>query len=175
MAWHCGNDWNNEGLNLGSGRLGQALIFLLELCFLTLRVAIWRSPRGRLKTTLHTQDLEVSELAEPSSWENGGLLSESLQIQSDLPLLWIWASGWEAQKGWAQGLINRYCRAWPSGVTCESWGHGSRAPGDSCKRKGVLAMLKHPSTCIMSTDCIIGEDGTCREGCAQGRSYELCR
>lgn len=110
MAWHCGKDWNNEGLNLGSGRLGQALTLLSELCFLTLRVAIWRSPRGRLNTTQHTQDLEVSKLAEPSSWENGGLLFECLQIQSDLPLLWMWASGWEAQKGWARGLINRCCR-----------------------------------------------------------------
>lgn len=39
----------------------------------------------------------------------------------------------------------------------KSWGPGSQAPGDSCKRKRVLAMLKHPSMCIMGTDCITGE------------------
>lgn len=148
MAWHCGKDWNNEGLNLGTGRLGQALTLLSELCFLTLRAAIWRSPRGRLKTTLYTQDLEVSKLAEPSFWENGGLLSESLQIQSDLLLLWIcftvgfWLGGTErvGSRGDQQVLWGLAFGGH------KSWGHGSQAPGDSCKRKGVLAMLKHPSS-----------------------------
>lgn len=139
MAWHCGKDWNNEGLNLGTGRLGQALTLLSELCFLTLRVTIWRNPRGRLKTTLYTQDLEVSKLVEPSFWENGGLLSESLQIQSDLLLLWIcftvgfWWGGTERVGSRADQQV-----LWGLAFGGHKpWGHGSQAPGDSCKRKGV--------------------------------------
>lgn len=127
MTWHCGKNWKNEGLNLGTRRLGQALTLLLELCFLTLRAAIWRSPRGRLKTA---QDLEVSKLVEPSFWENGGSslsLSRSKVTSFCCGYVLLWASGWEAQEGWARGLINRCCGAWPSGVTVMgSWVTGSR-------------------------------------------------
>lgn len=98
----------------------------------------------------------------------GRLLSDSLQLQGDLPLFWMCSTvGFWLEDA---GIVGP--RADQQGLRSLA-SAGSLAPGtpgDFYKKKGVLVTLSHASMYTVSASCIAGDNGTTETGGAHGKA-----